>query len=184
MRFNILKLFSQYFGKNMDSSTSILPPKAVSKMVNWQPELFKKTIEVPYIVVDENVINNLQKKFKPYFLKVPNLKYVQENITRACENANEVNECRSLKRILINPEKVQKFEDFAANDRKALISDFNIDPKNNFGKIKIQLDHTNYHPHAMLKGMLSDILALPFKKGTCNRLRICKGIYPFTCLIF
>ena len=45
----------------ISTQTSFLqPPKAVSKMTSWKPELFNKKIEVPYLIVEECMINKMK----------------------------------------------------------------------------------------------------------------------------
>ena len=137
----------------ISTQTSFLqPPKAVSKMTSWKPELFNKKIEVPYLIVEECMINKMKKQFKEYFLKIPNFKAVQEIETLQNENGNTVDENIKLKRIILNPDKIKTFEDFAFSDKQILKNEYHLSPEKHFSKVEIELNHTNYRPSTMLKG--------------------------------
>ena len=151
-------LKSSKMNPNVQTS-ALMPPLAVSKMVSWQPELFDKTVEVPYILVQEAVLNKVKKEFKTYFLKVPNFQNVRsidqnsfpiENIQ--AENTDKTDMCLKLKQILLHPDIIQSFQDFTMKEQECLINDYSINPTQHFGKVNIHLNHTNYSPSAMIKG--------------------------------
>ena len=139
--------------------STLIPPLEVSKMTVWQPELFDKTIKVPYIVVEEAILNKVKKQFKKYFLKVPNFPNVQ-NIDQntkpignsiTSDNATSIHPIKS-KRILLHPDIINSFEDFSLQEKQSLINDYNINPELHFGKVNIQLNYTNFSPSVMIKG--------------------------------
>ena len=121
-------------------------------MKTWKPELFNKRIEVPYVIVEENMINKMQKQFKAYFLKIPNFKAVQEIENIKTQNGNTVDEHIKSKRIILDPDKINTFEDFAFSDKQILINEYHLSPEKHFSKVEIELNHTNYLPGTMLKG--------------------------------
>merc|ERR1712105_190349 len=106
-----------------------LPPLDVSKMRVWQPELFNKTVEVPYIVVQEHMLNKMKKQFKSYFLKVPNFPNVQ-NVDQSNTSVHSEISDESLKakRILLHPDKIKIFEDFSSEEKQLLVTNYNINP--------------------------------------------------------
>ena len=111
-------------------------------MTGWEPKLFDKTIEVPHLVVEDRLINKAQKMFKPYFLKIPNLRCVQEPPTKATERNNSElngNPIHTTKVILLNPDKVQRFDDFSHDEQKILTSQLNVCPEKGFGKSILNL---------------------------------------------
>ena len=144
-----------YFNKMISNlaTSELLPPLDVSKMRVWQPELFNKTVEVPYIVVQEHMLNKMKKQFKSYFLKVPNFPNVQ-NIDQCNTSVHSEISDESLKakRILLHPDKIKIFEDFSSEEKQLLITDYNINPEKHFGKTNIHLNYTNYSPSSMMKG--------------------------------
>ena len=162
----IVKLLKPY--KRMSNSckimpdvktSALIPPKGVSKMVLWQPELFNKTIEVPYIDVQEIILNKVKKQFKSYFLKVPNLPNVRNidqntnpTINNIATNNIKTDQLIKEKRILLHPDIINSFEDFTSQEKQLLMNDYNVSPQQHFGKVNIQLNHTNYSPSAMIKG--------------------------------
>ena len=154
------KLFNPPFSKMIASSaevSTLMPPKSVSKMTIWKPELFDKIVEVSYLNINAGMINKIQKQFKPYFLKMPNLKCIRDDPT-SLDNENThqniLEQDYKAKQILLNPEKINSFNDFSLDERKILIDDFQVSPNNDFGKVTLKLDHSNYHPQSMLKGKL------------------------------
>ena len=140
--------------KSSEQISALKPPSAVSKMTVWQPELFNKTVEVPFLIVNENLINKMQKQFKSYILKIPNFKPVQKAalLTNEKEKETTLDEDVKSKRIILDPDKIKKFEDFSCENKQLLINTFNVRPENDFGKLKIKLDYTNYAASSMLKG--------------------------------
>ena len=152
----IVELTSQLYANiKMSHPTEaniLLPPTSVSKMTDWQPELFNKTIEVPYIAINAGLLNKMQKKFKSYFLKIPNFKCVQDYIPVSNENEIRVQNHDDMKRIILDPNKVKVFEDFDHDERQVLINDFNVSSEKHFGNLTVDLNYKNYHPRTMLKG--------------------------------
>jgi hypothetical protein len=89
----------------------------------------------------EEKLNKIQKKFKENFFKIPNFKPIQ-NI----ENSKN-------KRILLDPLKIQAFEDISEKDREYLESTLGVG-QNDFGQISVDLSVDNFRPQTMLKAVL------------------------------
>ena len=90
---------------------------------------------------------------------MPNFKCIRDDpISLINENTHQniLEQEYKAKQILLNPEKINSFNDFSLDERKILIDDFQVSPNNDFGKVTLKLDHSNYHPQSMLKGKLYD----------------------------
>ncbi len=104
-------------------------------------DLFKKTITVSYLTMPEEKLNKIQKKFKENFFKIPNFKPIQ-----SIENSRN-------KRILLDPLKIQSFEDISEKDREYLESTLGVG-QNDFGQISVDLSVDNFRPQTMLQAVL------------------------------
>ena len=89
----------------------------------------------------EEKLNRIQKKFKENFFKIPNFKPIQ-----GIENSKN-------KRILLDPLKIQTFEDISEKDREYLESTLGVG-QNDFGQISVDLSVDNFRPQTMLKAVL------------------------------
>lgn len=93
-------------------SAQIWPPKHVFDMKTLDPDQFRKTINLPFVVATNEHLPTASKALKPYFLKIQNLKPVQRfqtdqhkillNPDLVCEElSSRVKELRS-KKVLVD----------------------------------------------------------------------------------
>lgn len=54
----------------------ISPPDRVKGMKTLDYDLFKKIVQIPYVMVNTNQIANVRKVLQPFYLKMPNFKPV------------------------------------------------------------------------------------------------------------
>jgi hypothetical protein len=91
--------------------------------------------------IPEEKLNKIQKKFKDNFCKVPSLKPIQSV------------DSSSKKRLLLDPLKIQMFQDISEEDRKYLESNLDVG-QNDFGQMSVELNVDNFLPPTMLKAVL------------------------------
>ena len=152
-------------------STKLQPPEAVIGMKEWNPELFRCTLEVPYLTVGPQYLNVIQRKLKPLFLKLSNIKPIQDHQ-------------ESSKLVLLNPDTVEKFEDIP-DDKKEVLKEIEV-TQDDFGSKEITLDHTNFQPRVMLKKVLSQTghdVASYSRIGHICHLNLRQELIPFKAVI-
>ncbi|CAN7995507.1 unnamed protein product, partial [Ixodes hexagonus] len=87
---------------------SLHPPASVRGMTELKPEAFETVVDVPCFETDSKLVGSIMKHVRKYLLKLPNFKPVRETSGGA------------KKLFLLDPCKVQRYDDLTVDARQAL----------------------------------------------------------------
>ena len=128
--------------RTMSMSSRKLPPAAVKGLTVWDPEAFRKTIQIPSVRIKAEFISVFKKQFEKYLLKIPNLPYVQE-----------LKDDKERRKILLDPDCIQRKEDFSQEEVDRLAKFYNVEGVD-LEDFNLSID--NWRPHELLEAVLRD----------------------------
>ncbi|KAG8222447.1 hypothetical protein J437_LFUL002182 [Ladona fulva] len=145
---------------NMVEENLLVPPKEVRGMKVFDRSLFSKTVIIPWLAIP---VNLMVKCLKRYFLKLENLKPMQdlteadEEILKEITMPSDNEEKRLFKKVYLNPAIVENYGDIDANDR-AVLEKLGVTSKN-FNRGTVALTYDNWRADELIKAVL------PVEKG-------------------
>lgn len=132
---------------NIDHSTTsklIWPPDSVRGMRDLNRDLFRRTVRIPFVVAEINNFAAVVNLLQPYFLKIMNLKPVQEY-----QSSNQ-------KQIFLNPDKLEQFEPIIENLVEArLLSRLNSNDEY-IGHKEMELNYEHFNHLIIFRSIFGD----------------------------
>ncbi|XP_015794977.1 tRNA (guanine(37)-N1)-methyltransferase [Tetranychus urticae] len=160
---NLVKKFKTHLNKfkvlfspvNMVSVNESLlkPPPCVANMTKLDQSLFRKSVNVPYIVVEDKFIQEISKHLKSQYLTVKGIDTIQPVDSDNPSEAQEPSSTLKKKIILLNPDLVKSPNDLDDRVKKALIQKY--DKIQLFDK-SIELNFHNYNAHDIMDAVFPE----------------------------
>lgn len=159
--------------RSMGSQLS--PPTTVRGMKHLQKELFDKNVSVPCLIVPVASIVQVKLILKPYFLKIPNFKPLQEIPVKSdCETSNIVYTDRlstlpNLSKIaILDPRKVSTFDDISVEHRDVL-SKCSIQ-RDSFIFLQMVIGYNNWNADEILRAVIPEELESVSSYSLCGHI--------------
>lgn len=135
------------------------PPPEVAQLKTLNEDAFRKKIVVPYVIVNEKIIQKVSPLLKPFFLSLRNMPPIQ-----VCDDSNDTHGDEQvqdpakdadsqLRKIFLNPVEIQTWTDIKEPIRQRLIEEFEID---NIKTTEIELGFHNYHVKDLIEALIPD----------------------------
>ncbi|KZC11320.1 tRNA (guanine(37)-N1)-methyltransferase [Dufourea novaeangliae] len=123
--------------------TSLLvPPESVRGMTCLDRSAFTTTVKLPFLRFHDVKVSKVRPVLKKYLLKIRNFKGFQTTDNKIT--------------AYLNPNLIQKFEDFSENDREQLSGLYE-----QFGITDLNVNYDNWHTNDLLKAILPEGIEVP-----------------------